>query len=119
MVNLDGRYAGEFPTTGNQLGVSAALRLQAAFDLVSGEAIRLDLTNYKRVDQSAACDIISQLQPGDLLSISGAPSRQLLGRWVKQMAYHECYEPRKTRTNMALMLEKTLGLPATEIGSGI
>lgn len=67
IVNLDARHAGEFPAGANQHGVGAALRFQAAFDLVTGDAIRLALTRHKRVDQGAACDVISELGPGDLL----------------------------------------------------
>lgn len=67
IVNLDARHSGGCPAGANQHGAGAALRFQAAFDLVTGDAIRLDLTSYKRVDQRAACDVIGELGPGDLL----------------------------------------------------
>lgn len=67
ILNLDPRLVGQFPATSNQHAAGAGLRFQAAFDLISGEPIRADLTEYKRVDQAASGDIISLLREGDLL----------------------------------------------------
>ena len=69
MINLHRAMAGEFPAGRNQRAgwAGAGLRLQAAFDLVTGEPVRLELTPYLRNDRTAACDIAAQLRPGDLL----------------------------------------------------
>jgi len=67
LLKLDARHASAFPATKNQRGEGGGLRLQAAFDLITGEPLRLELTKYKRVDQAAAGDIIPLLRRGDLL----------------------------------------------------
>lgn len=67
IMNLDERLVAEFPATSNQHGVGAGLRFQAAFDLISGEPIRADLTKYGRNDQAAASDILPLLVEGDLI----------------------------------------------------
>lgn len=67
LLNLNENLADQFPATSNQHGVGAGLRFQAAFDLISGEPIRIDLTRYGRNDQAASADIIPMLEKGDLL----------------------------------------------------
>ena len=67
ILNLDERLVDQFPATSNQHGVGAGLRLQAAFDLISGEPIRAELTKYGRNDQAASADIIPLLEKDDLL----------------------------------------------------
>ena len=67
ILQFDARHTGEWPAGSNQIGESAGMRLQGAFDLITGEPIRLDLTKYRRVDQAAAGDIIPLLREGDLL----------------------------------------------------
>ena len=44
-----------------------------------------------------------------------APAGEILERWSYQMNYHDCYDKRKSRTNMAEMLEETVGLSPLEI----
>lgn len=68
ILNLSRRLLEDFPATNNQHGVAgAALRLQLAMDLISGEVLRAALTPYKRNDQKAASDSIGILREGDLL----------------------------------------------------
>lgn len=69
LINLHPALAGEFPAGRNQRAdwAGAGLRLQAAFDLVTGEAMRLELTPYLRNDRTAAGDIVAGLGPGYLL----------------------------------------------------
>ena len=67
ILNLDRQLLDQFPATSNQNGDGAGLRLQLAVDLLSGEALRADLTDYNRNDQSASSDIIPDLNEGDLL----------------------------------------------------
>ena len=67
IFNLDERLADIYSATANQHATGAGLRLQAVFDLVTGEPLHLDLTNYKRNDRTASHDIIPLLLPGDLL----------------------------------------------------
>jgi hypothetical protein len=67
ILNLDERLADIYPATTNQHATGAGLRLQAAFDLITGDPLLLDLTSYKRNDQVATGDIIPLLRPGDLL----------------------------------------------------
>lgn len=68
LINLHKSLADRFPATRNQnVARGAGLRLQAVFDLLSGRAIHLQLTEYLRNDQSAAYDIIPLLKPGDLI----------------------------------------------------
>lgn len=64
---LDSRHAEEHPACGNQHGDCAGVRLQAAFDLLTGDPLRLDLTEFRRNDQKASGDILELLRPGDLL----------------------------------------------------
>jgi Transposase DDE domain len=67
ILNLDERLADIYPAVTNQHATGAGVRLQAAFDLITGDPLRLDLTSYKRNDQSATGNIIPLLRPGDLL----------------------------------------------------
>lgn len=68
LLTLAERLAEQCPATSNQHDYKGAgKRLQAAFDLISGEVVRLALTEYGRNDQKAASDIISILQENDLL----------------------------------------------------
>jgi hypothetical protein len=67
ILNLDERLADIYPATTNQHATGAGLRLQAAFDLITGDPLLLDLTHYRRTDQVAAADVIPLLRPGDLL----------------------------------------------------
>ena len=67
ILNLDVRLADIYPAGTNQHATGAGVRLQAAFDLITGDPLRLDLTSYKRNDQSATGNIIPLLRPGDLL----------------------------------------------------
>ena len=64
---LDSRHTEEHPACGNQHGACAGVRLQAAFDLLTGDPLRLELTKFRRNDQRASGDILEQLRPGDLL----------------------------------------------------
>ena len=68
LLTLAQRLAEECPATNNQHGAKGAgKRFQAAFDLISGEVVRLALTEYGRNDQKATSDIIPILQENDLL----------------------------------------------------
>lgn len=67
ILNFDKRLADIYPAGTNEHGTSAGVRFQAAFDLITGEPLLLDLTSYKRNDQAATGDIIPLLTPGDLL----------------------------------------------------
>jgi len=57
-----------FSATNNQYDVSGAgLRFQFAVDLITGSAIRAELTKYGRNDQVAAFDILEHVREGDLV----------------------------------------------------
>lgn len=64
---LDPRHVGDHPACGNQHADCAGMRLQAAFDLLTGDPLRLELTKYRRNDQRASGDILELLRPRDLL----------------------------------------------------
>lgn len=67
-IDLPAKLAKQFPATSNQSGhCGAGLRLQGAFDLATGEPIRLDLTDYHRQDTTAAGDILPLIKRGDLI----------------------------------------------------
>jgi len=67
-IDLPERLAEEFPASSNQRDhQGAGLRLQGAFELLGGEALRLELTEYYRQDTTAAKDILPLLCSGDLL----------------------------------------------------
>jgi len=67
-IDLPDNLAIDFPASKNQTGhVSAGLRLQGAFDLISGQSVRLDLTEYYRQDTVASADILPLIQAGDLI----------------------------------------------------
>lgn len=51
---------------------------------------------------------------GEVMSLSAAPIKQMMARWWAQMDYHDRYEPRNTRTNMAEKLSDALGLTEPE-----
>jgi len=93
ILNLDARLADEFPATSNQHGTGAGLRLQSAFDLVTGEPLRLELTRYKRNDQATSGDIIPLLRPGDLLIrdlgyFSSAPFVAIVAQCAHYLSRH-------------------------------
>ncbi len=67
ILNLHKKFSHLFAAGKNQHGVSAALRLQAVFDLISGTAIDLSLTPYLENDQSASGQILPLLRKGDLV----------------------------------------------------
>lgn len=67
ILNLHKKFSQLFPAGKNQHGVSAALRLQAVFDLISGVAIDLSLAPYLENDQSASGQILPLLRKGDLV----------------------------------------------------
>ena len=57
-----------FPGGANQSGKkSAAVKIQAVYDLLAGRFLRFALAAFTRNDQAAAGDILSLLRPGDLL----------------------------------------------------
>ncbi len=67
-IDLPDHLADKFPASSNNKGHhGAGLRLQGAFDLISGDALRLGLTDYYRQDSTAAHDILPLLQSGDLV----------------------------------------------------
>ncbi len=67
-IDLPDHLADEFPASGSYNGYrGAGLRLQGAFDLMSGDALRLELTDYYRQDCTAAHDILPLLRSGDLV----------------------------------------------------
>ena len=67
-IDLPDHLAEEFPSSRNQTEhEGAGLRLQGAFELISGEVIRLELTEYYRQDTTASADILPLLQPNDLV----------------------------------------------------
>jgi hypothetical protein len=68
LITLDEELAHRFPASANQHGhQGAGLRLQAVMDLISGQALDLAVGPYGRNDQTAALDILSLVQPGDLV----------------------------------------------------
>jgi hypothetical protein len=67
ILSMNERLADIYPGGTNQHATSAGVRFQAAFDLITGDPLLLDLTSYKRNDQAATGDIIPLLGPGDLL----------------------------------------------------
>jgi hypothetical protein len=68
LINLHRRLAEQFPSTSNQHGfVNAGLRLQAVFDLITGEPLELSLRPYRRQDQTASSDILRLVEKGDLI----------------------------------------------------
>ena len=67
-IDLPDRLAEKFPASSNQKGhKGAGLRLQGAFELLGGKALRVDFTEYYRQDTTAAHDILPLLQRGDLV----------------------------------------------------
>jgi len=56
-----------FPGSRNQRKGFAALKIQFISDLLSGQAVHLSLSNFRRNDQVAALDILEVVQPGDLV----------------------------------------------------
>ena len=68
LINLHRRLAEQFPAASNQHGlVGAGLKLQAIFDLITGQPLDLSLTPYRRQDQTASADILPFLGKGDLV----------------------------------------------------
>jgi hypothetical protein len=66
-IDLPDHLADKFPASRNHTEhEGAGLRLQGAFDLIGGEVIRLELTEYYRQDTTASADILPLLQPNDL-----------------------------------------------------
>ena len=68
VVPLAASLAKAFPGGANQSGKkSAAVKIQAVYDLLAGRFLRFALGAFTRNDQAAAGDILSLLRPGDLL----------------------------------------------------
>lgn len=66
-IALPSELAEQFPAGKGPNGEGAGLRLQGMVDLISGEAIRLELTDYYHQDQVAGVEIIPMLRPNDLV----------------------------------------------------
>jgi Transposase DDE domain len=56
-----------FPGSRNQRKGFAALKIQFIADWLSGQAVHLSLSSFRRNDQAAALDILEVVQPGDLV----------------------------------------------------
>jgi hypothetical protein len=68
VVSLDSRLAAFFPGANNQTGKpSASVRVQCVYDLKHDRYEHMELTRYRRNDQTAAGDLLSSLRAGDLL----------------------------------------------------
>jgi hypothetical protein len=73
---LPAHLASVFPGSSNQSGATqAAVKVQLAIDLKSGNVRQLSLSSFRRNDQAAAPDLIDIAQPGDLVLRD-------LGYWV-------------------------------------
>ena len=66
-IRLPGELAEQFPAGKGPKGEGAGLRLQGMVDLISGEAIRLEMTEYYHQDQAAGMEIIPMVRPNDLV----------------------------------------------------
>jgi len=68
VMSLAPSLAQAFPGGANQSGKkSAAVKIQAVYDLLAGRFLRFALGPFTRNDQAAAGDVLSLLRPGDLL----------------------------------------------------
>jgi hypothetical protein len=68
VLSLPRRLAAVFPGSASQQSKNgAALKIQWVCDLLSGSLVQLSLSGFRRNDQAAAADILSVVQPGDLL----------------------------------------------------
>lgn len=66
-IGLPPELAEDYPAGKGPKGEAAGLRLQGMIDLISGEAIRLELTNYYHQDAVAGMEIIPLVRPKDLI----------------------------------------------------
>lgn len=67
-IQLSPHLAGAFPGASNQRGPqSGLLKIQAVYELVSQRFVHFGLSGFTRNDQAAAHDILSLLQPGELV----------------------------------------------------
>ncbi len=67
-VQLSKKLARFFPGASNQKGAPAGLlKIQARYDLLAQSFVKFSLSSYRRNDQAAAPDVLSLLQPGDLV----------------------------------------------------
>ncbi len=64
---LPGKLAQVFPGTANARKHYAAVKLQFLCDLLHGQVLQVSLSSFRRNDQAAAGDILSVIQPGDLV----------------------------------------------------
>jgi hypothetical protein len=126
-LNFDARHSDSCPGSSNQHTSGAGMTLQAAFDLVSGKALILNLTKYRRTDQKAAFDIIPQLRPGDLLlrdlgyhsyqaflSITGSGAHYI-SRLLGKSVLHHTTEAGGGRIDLLAMLRKNAPSPGDTI----
>ena len=95
-IGLPSELAEQFPGGKGSNGESAGLRLQGMVDLITGEAIRLELTQYHHQDSVAGLEIIPLLQPDDLVL-------QDLGYWnhsqLDRIAQHGSYYVSRYRSD--------------------
>jgi hypothetical protein len=58
----------QFPGTKNGTGRSTAMmKIQSVFNLLTERFILFDISPFSKNDQSASCDILNRIQPGDLV----------------------------------------------------
>lgn len=130
-IDLPSNLSDKFPATKNQHGhEGAGLRLQGVFDLISGEALRLELTDYYRQDTVASKDILPLLSPGDLVirDLGYMVSEALRGIMEKKAHFLSRYkigrpvylaEPGSRREKEVLKLHKYLKKHAPHRGDRI
>lgn len=68
VIGLPARLADRFPGANNQTGkVTAGMRIQAFFDLVSETCLAFSTSPFTRNDQKASADVLDIARPGDLV----------------------------------------------------
>lgn len=67
-LSINRALAADFPASGNQsIKPSAALKIQAVFELLTQRWFAFQLSPFTRTDQAAAADCLEWIEPGDLL----------------------------------------------------
>jgi hypothetical protein len=66
-IALPRRYARYYPGSSNQLGAHSQIKVQLICDLLQSRIEQASVSGFTRNDQSAAGDILSILQPDDLI----------------------------------------------------
>lgn len=66
-IKLPQALKSAYPGSNNQYGSAAVARIQLRLEIFSGDYLKCDLSYYRNHDANYAVDILSELQPGDLV----------------------------------------------------